>query len=81
MNLNTKEQIRKSLNIDDTRLEAVLSARKNPIREFLDEVIKEETGQIKVSDKNSYLISLVLKDCDYDLAKVEAKMRELHRGK
>ena len=79
MNLNTKEQIRKSLNISDTRLGTVLSARKNPIREFLDEVVKEDTEQIAISNKKSYIISLVLKDCDYDIAKVEAKMRGFHK--
>lgn len=34
-----------------------------------------------MSDKKSYLTKLVLKDCDYDLEKVEAKMRELYQNK
>lgn len=78
MNLNTKEQIRKSLGISSTRLGDVLTANKNPLQEFLDEVVKENAEQIVVKDKKSYLIGLVLRDCDFDLARVEAKMRELH---
>lgn len=32
-------------------------------------------NHVWITDKKSYLTMLVLKDCDYDLEKVEAKMR------
>ena len=34
-----------------------------------------------MTDKKSYMTMLVLKDCDFDLEKVEAKMRAFHRSK
>lgn len=34
-----------------------------------------------MTDKKSYVTMLVLKDCGYDLEKVEAKMREFYRSK
>lgn len=40
LNLDSKEQIRKSLHIADTNLMTVLSADANPILEFLDEVAR-----------------------------------------
>lgn len=33
-----------------------------------------------LTDKKSYMTMLVLKDCDFDLEKVEAKMRAFHRS-
>ncbi len=77
MNLNTKEQIRSALGVSDTGLMSVLSADANPILDYLKEVISPpEIMQVK--DKKTYISMLVLKDNDYDLAKVEAKMREFH---
>ena len=81
LNLNSKEQIRKSLRIADTKLMTVLSADANPILEFLDEVVQPGEGTTTMTDKKSYMTMLVLKDCGYDLEKVEAKMRELYRSK
>lgn len=81
LNLDSKEQIRKSLHITDTKLMTVLSADANPILEFLDEVVQPEEGTTRMTDKKSYVTMLVLKDCDYDLEKVEAKMREFYRSK
>jgi hypothetical protein len=77
MNLNTKEQIRSALGVSDNGLMSVLSADANPILDYLKEVISPpEIMQVK--DKKTYISMLVLKDNDYDLAKVEAKMREFH---
>ena len=81
LNLNSKEQIRKSLRIADTKLMTVLSADANPILEFLDEVVQPGAEAVKMTDKKSYVTMLVLQDCDYDLEKVEAKMREFYRSK
>ena len=80
LNLDSKEQIRKSLRIADTKLMTVLSADEDPITDFLDEVVEPQDA-VTMSDKKSYVTMLVLKDCDYDLEKVEAKMRAFYRSK
>ena len=77
LNLSSKEQIRMSLHITDTKLATVLDADYDPINGFLKEAVEEPMSQIRITDKKSYLAMLVLKDCDYDLEKVEAKMRGL----
>lgn len=78
MNLNTKEQIRNALMIEDTGLMSVLSSSANPIYDFMTEVISPSRENISLPDKKSYMAMLVLKDNDYDLEKVEAKMRAFH---
>ena len=80
LNLDSKEQIRKSLHIADTKLKTVLSAEADPINDFLDEVVEPQDA-VTMSDKKSYMTMLVLRDCDFDLEKVEAKMRAFHRSK
>ena len=80
LNLDSKEQIRKSLRIADTRLVTVLSADADPIADYLDEVVEPQDA-ITMSDKKSYITMLVLKDCDYDLEKVEAKIRAFYKSK
>ena len=80
LNLDSKEQIRKSLRIADTKLITVLSADADPIADFLDEVVEPQDA-VTMSDKKSYMTMLVLRDCDFDLEKVEAKMRAFHRSK
>lgn len=77
MNLNTKEQIRNALGISDTGLQDVLTSTANPILDCIVEVISPKKSR-SASDKKTYLAMLVLKDNDYDLARVEAKMREFH---
>lgn len=78
VNLNSKRQIRDNLGISDNNIMTVLSATLNPIRSFLSEAIRD-TSPEDYSDRKTYFTYLVLRDCDYDLAKVEAKMRELYR--
>ena len=79
VNLNSKEQIRNSLGISNTKLETVLSSDANPIVDFLDEVINlGPQAPSTMTDKKTYLTMLVLKDCDYDLEKKEEKMRQLY---
>lgn len=80
LNLDSKEQIRKSLRIADTKLMTVLSSNADPISDFLDDVV-ESRESVPMTDKKSYLTMLVLKDCDFDLEKVEAKMRAFHRSR
>lgn len=79
MNLNSKEQIRQSLHIQDTSLISVLSASGNPIIDFLREAVRHEDSDSHCSDWKSYQRYLVLKDCDFDLKKVDAKIRSLYK--
>ena len=81
LNLNSKEQIRTSLGIRDTKLISILlSAQQcNPIYYFLSEIIDEESTPIIEEGKiKDYHMSLVLKDCDYDIKKVEARLRQYY---
>ena len=78
LNLNSKEQIRFSLLTHDTKLSSVLSSKAEPIRAFLKDIVGEVPKPQPLSNRKTYFTMLVLKDCDYDLEKVEAKMRELY---
>lgn len=78
LNLNSKKQVRSSLNILDCTLKDVLNSTQNPILDFMNEVLSNEETKVDVSDWKSYQMSLVLKDCNYDLQKVEAKMRQCY---
>jgi len=80
LNLDSKEQIRKSLRIADTKLMTVLSSDTDPISDFLNDVV-EPQETVPMTDKKSYVTMLVLKDCGFDLEKVEAKMREFSRSR
>ena len=79
INLNTKEQIRNALHIGDTDLASVLTSTANPIKEFIEEAVKDEEEHKDCSDWKSYQHYLVLKDCNFDLAQVEAKVRSLYK--
>ena len=81
LNLDSKEQIRQALHVHNTKLMTVLSANANPIADFLDNVVLSESESISIPDKKTYMMTLVLKDCDYDLEKVEAKMRSFIQSK
>ncbi len=75
INLDSKEQIRQALHVHNTKLMTVLSADANPIADYLDNVVQSPIEDISIPDKKTYMMTLVLKDCDYDLEKVEAKLR------
>lgn len=80
INLDSKEQIRKALHVHNTKLLTVLSADANPIADFLDNVVQPES-EVSMPDKKTYMMTLVLKDCDYDLERVEAKLRSFIHSK
>lgn len=80
INLDSKEQIRQALHVHNTKLMTVLSADANPIADFLDNVVQPES-EVSMPDKKTYMMTLVLKDCDYDLEKVEAKLRSFIHSK
>ena len=77
LNINTKQQIRQFLNIPNNRLINVLSSKANPILTVIDEAIKYELPLIKTLTVRDYERELLLKDCDFDLVRVEAKLRSL----
>lgn len=80
INLDSKEQIRQALHVHNTKLMSVLSADANPIADFLDTVVQPES-EVSLPDKKTYMMTLVLKDCDYDLERVEAKLRSFIHSK
>lgn len=78
LNINTKHQIRQLLNIPNNNLDNVLSSTANPILTVIDESIKYEPRHYyKTQTLRDYERELLLKDSDFDLAKVEAKIRAL----
>ena len=77
LNINTKRQIRQLLNIPNNNIQNVLNATANPILTVIDEAIKYEPQQQKAQTLRDYEHELLLKDCDYDMVKVEAKVRAL----
>lgn len=77
MNLNSIAQIKSALGIADIQLMTVLTAKGNPIAEFVDDIVTEGDG-IPLTDKQTYMTALVLRDCHDNLAEVEAKMRQIY---
>lgn len=57
----------------------VLTSAANPIKEFIEEAVRDDAGYRECSDWKSYQRYLVLKDCGFDLAQVEAKVRSLYK--
>ncbi len=78
LNLNTKEQIRKSLDIYDTSISAVLNSTATPIWDMLDSAIEEVVGDVVCSDIGELKNKLLLEFCGNDLAKVEALLRNYY---
>lgn len=78
LNLNSKEQIRKSLNIYDTSIGAVLNSTSTPIWDLLDSAIEESDGDTACSNLADLKNRLILEHCGGDLAKVEALLRNYY---
>ena len=77
LNINAESQIRKLLNISTNDMNSVLNSTSNPILTVFDEAIKEISAPSYSKNLNDYKNKLLLKECDFDLAKVEAKIRTL----
>ena len=56
----------------------MLTSLQNPILDFMNEVLIKDEGFVEVFDWKSYQMKLVLEDCNYDLQKVEAKLRQYY---
>lgn len=79
INLNSQKQIRDSLRISNTKLKTVLTSDANPIADFVEVAVSQSASEQAYGDRKEYFTLLVLKDCEYDLEKVEAKMRSLYK--
>lgn len=80
MNLTSQQAIRDTLGITGTTLMEVLRSERNPIEDFLNEVIQDDVEANTQDTWKTYCHKLVLRDCDYDMAKVEAKLRYYKHG-
>ena len=75
LNLNSISQVRQMLDIPDNNIQSVLTSTANPILRVIDEAVKYKETKIRTFTLRDYERELLLKECDYDLAKVEAKVR------
>lgn len=76
LNLTSKKQIREALGLTGNTLAEVLHSEGNPIRDFLGDVLAEDPSGKAVTDWNTFEKFAVLAACGFDLAKVEAKVRQ-----
>ena len=80
INLNSKEQIRSALSIQDTSLISVLSSTANPICSFIEQAVYADNKPKKASTSlKNEMRYLFLESCDFDMAKVEAKIRSFDK--
>lgn len=75
MNLNSKEQLRQTLNIADTSIASVLNSPATPIWDFLDGAITDGEVGANCTNLSELKNQLLLEYCGNDLAKVEALLR------
>ena len=78
LNLNSKEQLRKCLNISHTTISDVLNSTATPIWDTLDSAIDEFDNELICSNFREFQNQLLLKYCNNDLAKVEALVRHYY---
>lgn len=76
MNLTSKKQIREALDITGNTLTEVLQSKKNPIQDFLSDVLAEDPAGKAVTSWKDLEKYAVLALCGFDLAMVEAKARQ-----
>ena len=76
LNLTSKKQIREALGLTGNTLAEVLQSERNPIQDFLADVLAEDSTSRAVTDWKTFEKYAVLAACGYDLAKVEAKVRQ-----
>lgn len=76
MNLTSKKQIREALDLTGNTLEEVLQSKRNPIQDFLDDILAEDPAGRTVQNWKDFEKYATLALCGFDLAKVEAKARQ-----
>ena len=69
------------MNISNTSLQQVLTATVNPIISFMDEVLAADEQCVQITEPKKYFTWLLLKDCNFDIMKVENKIRQLYPSK
>lgn len=78
LNIWTEAQIRSLLQIEKNTLNEVLGAVAHPLRVVLSEVLTSDCDdKLYKQDYTSYLHFLLLRECDFNLDKVEVKIRSL----
>ena len=77
LNLNSRQAIRKALNIQDTSIDEILESTANPIYDFINDIIVEgkigDDTCLSLADRKNLAF---LRDCDMDMVKVEAEIRK-----
>ena len=81
LSLVSMTQIRKALGITGDTLEEVLRSERNPIRDYLDVVLAEDPERKGINCWNDYVKHCILRDCDGDLGKVEARLRQFKNSR
>lgn len=77
LNINTEAQIRNLLNIQNNSLQEVMASKADPLVAVISEALKEEESAPYVNNLMDHLRLLLLTECDFNLAKVEATVRSL----
>lgn len=77
LNINTEAQIRTLLEISNNSLGDVLASTANPLTTVLNEAVKETEAMPSIKNVPNYLRYLLLKDCNFNMVEVEAKIRSL----
>lgn len=81
LNLNSKSSVRKLLNINSNNIQSVLSSTANPILSVINEFLNLNNNSIVSDSVRNYEHVLFLKECNYNLRLVEAKIRLLSSNK
>lgn len=74
INLNSKQAIRSTLNIEDTSISEILNSNRNPIYDFINEVTDESVYSCCSLKERKDLA--FLNDCDMDIKTVEYEIRK-----
>lgn len=76
MNLTSKKQVREALGLTGNTLTEVLRSSRNPIQDFLGDILAEDPVGRAITSWKDLEKYAVLALCGFDLAKVEAKARQ-----
>lgn len=77
VNINSMSQMRDMLNIENNSLHNVLSSEANPIFDLLNNILDPKIKSYHSTKWKDYIKELVLKDNDFDIEKIEAKIRSM----